>query len=86
MPLKTKYIVLRLLLPARRYASAGTSYGPVSMSVCHKSEFYRNEWTDRAGFWHVGFIRPMLHCVLRKFRYLQKGTSLWKFVPNSGLR
>jgi len=33
-------------LPARRYASAGTSYGPVYVclcpSVCHKSEFYRN--------------------------------------------
>jgi len=24
------------LLPARRYASAGTSYDPVSVSVCHK--------------------------------------------------
>jgi len=33
-----------------------TSYGPVSvcLSVCHKSVFYRNGWTDRAGFWHGG--------------------------------
>jgi len=40
-------------LPARRYASAGASYGPVSVSVCvcHKSVlFYRKGWTNRAGF------------------------------------
>ena len=30
------------LSPARRYASAGASYGPVSVSVCHKSVFCRN--------------------------------------------
>jgi len=59
-----------IFLPARRYASAGTGHGPVS--VCHKSVFFRNGWTDRAGFWHVGFFRLILHCVLRKFRYLQK--------------
>jgi len=29
-------------LPARRYASAGTSYGPMSVGVCHQSLFYRN--------------------------------------------
>ena len=32
----------------------GTSHGPVSVSVsvrvCHKSVFYRNGWTNRAGF------------------------------------
>ena len=33
------------VLPARRYAIAGTSYGPVSVSVSvgHKSVFYQNE-------------------------------------------
>ena len=33
------------LLPARRYASAGTRYGPVSvcLSVCHKSVFYQKD-------------------------------------------
>jgi len=31
-------------------------------------------------------IRPVLHCVKRKFRCLQnKSTSLWNSVPNSGL-
>ena len=33
-----------------------------------QSVFYRNGWTNRAGFWHVSF----LHCVKRKFGHLQK--------------
>ena len=28
-------------LPARRYASAGNSYDPVSVCVCHMSVFYQ---------------------------------------------
>jgi len=44
----------------------------VSVSVCHKSVFYRNGLTNRAGFWHVNFLPPVLHCVKRKFGYLQK--------------
>ena len=52
----------------------------VSMSVCHKWVFYRNGWTDGAGFWHRGFLRPDVHSVLRKFMYLQyKGTFLCNF-------
>jgi len=31
-----------------------------------------NGKTNRAGFWHGSFIRPILHCVVRKFMYLQK--------------
>jgi len=62
-------------LPARRYASAGISYDPVSvclcLSVCHKLVFCRNAWADRASFWRVDFFRPILHCALRKFGYLQ---------------
>jgi len=38
-------------------------------------------------FRHFSFLPPILHCVKRKFEYLQnKGISLWKFVPNSRLR
>jgi len=44
----------------------------LSVSVCHKSVFYRNGWTDRADFWRVGFFQSFLHCVEKKFRYLQK--------------
>ena len=62
-------------LPARRYASAGISYDPVSvclcLSVCHKLVFCRNAWADRASFWRVDFFRPILHCALSKFGYLQ---------------
>jgi len=50
----------------------GTSHGPLSVRVCHKSVFYRNGWTNRAGFWRVSFLPPVLHCVKRKFGYLQK--------------
>ena len=55
-------------LPARRYATVGTGYDPVSVCVCHKSVFCRNGWTDRAGFWHVGFFRPIIHRDIKKFR------------------
>ena len=27
-----------------------------SVSICQKPVFYRNDWTDRAGFWHEGFL------------------------------
>ena len=33
-------------LPARRYALAGTSYGPVSVCVCRKLVFCEKGWTD----------------------------------------
>ena len=80
---------IRVLFTARSYASALLAMG-LCLSVCpsvrHKSVFYRNGWTNRAGFWHVSFLPPVLHCV-KKFGYLQnKGTSLWNFVLNSGLR
>jgi len=52
------------ILPTRRYATLGTGCGPVSVcpSVRHKSVFYRNGCTDRAGFWHVSIdhITPIL--------------------------
>ena len=52
--------------------------------VCHKSVFYRNGWTDRDGFSQVGFFRPILDCVVRKFGYLQnKGTSFWNYAPKT---
>jgi len=67
--------------------SAGTRYDPESVSVCHKSVFYRNGWTNRAGFWHGSFLRPILHCVVKNSgSFENKGISLWNFAPNSGLR
>jgi len=34
---------------------------------------YRNDWTNRAGFWHGGFFPPIPLCVIRKSGYLQNG-------------
>ena len=44
---------------------------------------YRNDWTNRAGFWHVGFLPPILHCY-KGFRVSQKisvGYFPLKFCP-----
>jgi len=42
------------------------------VSVRHKPVLYRNHWTNRAGFWHGGFLRPIPHCVIRKYGCPQK--------------
>jgi len=34
--------------------------------VCHKLILYWNRWIDRAAFWHIGFYRLTIHCILRK--------------------
>jgi len=44
----------------------------VCPSVCHKPVLYRNDWTNRAGLWHRGFLPPVPHRVVRKYGYLQK--------------
>ena len=49
----------------------------VCVCVCQKSVFYRNSWMNRAGFWRGSFLPPILHCVKRKFGYLQK----WGYFP-----
>jgi len=55
-------------------------------SVCHKPVLYGNDWTNQL-VWGGGFLPPIPDCVIRKYRYVQKlGTSLWDFVPNSGLQ
>ena len=38
----------------------------------HKPVQYRNDWTNWSGFWHGGFLPPILYCVVRKLGYLQK--------------
>jgi len=44
----------------------------VCPSICHESEFYQNRWTNRANFRHGSFLRLILCCIVRKFRYLPK--------------
>ena len=59
-------------LPARRYAGAVLAVTLcLSVSVHHKSIFCGSGRTDRAGFWHGCFIRPIPHCVI-KIIYSQK--------------
>ena len=76
-------------MPARRYASAGTSYGPVSVdpSVCLPVSV---SVTSRCSIERDGLIYMVLARRLlstsptRKFRYLQnKGTSLLNLFLNS---
>jgi len=52
--------------------------------VRHTPVLYRNGCTDRGDIFLAGFPQPMLRYVLGYLR--NKGTSLWNFVPNSGLR
>ena len=64
----------------------GTSHGPVS--VCPSQVGVLSKRLNESScFLHVSFLPPILHCIKRKFGYLQnKGTSFWNFVLNSGLK
>jgi len=42
------------------------------LPVCHEPVLYRNDWTNRASFWHGGFLLSIRCCVIRKYAYLQK--------------
>ena len=76
------------IFTARCYASAvlamalRLSVRPSQVGVLLK-RLNESSW-----FWHGSFRPPVVHCVNRKLGYFQKnkGMTLWKFVPNSGLR
>ena len=57
---------------AYRLAALGAITVRCRVSVSHKPVLCRNDWTNRAGIWHGCFLPPRPHCVVRKFRYLQK--------------
>ena len=61
-------------LPARRYASAGTSYGPVSVFVCLSQVVVLSKRLNESSLMFLaGELRsPALHCVERKFGCPQK--------------
>ena len=44
----------------------------VRLSDYYEPVLYRNDWTNRAGLGHGGFLPPVPHCELRIFGYLQK--------------
>ena len=68
-------------LNARRYASAGTSYGPVSVSLCMPQVGVLSKRINESGwfFWHGSFL-PTLSCkeiqVPSKIKVLPSGTLL----------
>ena len=68
----------------RRYASA--VYAVVlCLSVTSRYCISKRRIEPALG-WHGGFLPPIAHSAVRKFGYLQTlGTSLWYFVPYSGL-
>jgi len=73
------------LLPVRVLAMALCLYLSVCLSVTSRSSIETDEWIELVLAW--SFVPPILHCVKKKFSiYKNKGTSLWNFVPNSGLR
>ena len=75
-------------LPARRSASAGTSYGPVS--VCLSQVAVLSKRTGASGwiFFGKGASIVLFYAALRENSGLSesKGTSLWNFVLHSGIR
>ena len=80
-----------MVFSPRLYARAGNSYMyglmsvsvclSVTLSVCHKSVFYRNGWTDRAGFWHVCFFQAVLYTLWRK--EIQVSTKIRVLPPGT---
>ena len=58
----------------------------LSVCVCHTPVLYRNSGTHRADFRHGGLpsTYPAL-CFKEIILFENKGTSLWNFVPKSGL-
>ena len=39
----------------------------LAMALCLSQVVVLSNWS---GFWHWGFFRPVIHCVIRKFRYI----------------
>jgi len=60
----------------------------VCLSVTSRCSIKRDERINRVFGVGAAFDHAVLHCVLRKFGYLQKNkdTSLWNFFLNSGLK
>ena len=73
LPLSARHAADELRPDLQRFDRAmlcisGTSHGPVSMSVCHKSKrLNKSSWLLACEL-----LPPVLHCIKRKFGYLQK--------------
>ena len=70
-----------------RYLLSSCVCPSVCLFVRHKPVMYRNNWTNRADFWHRAFLPPDPHCAIRKYGYPKKlGYFSLELVPNFGLR
>jgi len=70
-------LLIFTFLPARRYASAGTRHGPVSVCLClsvcpSQVGVLKRRLNESSWLWHGSFLPPIPHCVNRKFGSLQK--------------
>ena len=77
-------------LAARRYRSADTSRGPVSICLSVYLSRVETALNESSWFWHEIFLTPILqsYTVLKGNSGISKnkGTFLWNLVSNSGLR
>jgi len=60
----------------------------VCLSVCLTQVGVRSKRPNESNwFWYGSFLPSILHCAkINSGIFKNKGTSLWNFVPNSGLR
>ena len=79
-------ILMSACLPARRYASADTIAMTlclsVSQSVCHKSLFCRNRWTNRADWWLLESRKVNAQSVIN---WTVVGQLIWEYLQTPTL-
>ena len=84
-------ILTELFLPARCYASVGTSYDPVTcvcLSVCVtcRCSIETDRWIDLIFGVDASFYQSYTVLQGNSATYKNKGTFVWNFFLNSGLR
>ena len=79
-------------LPARHSASTGTGYGPVSLCLClrlsvtSRSAIETNKQIGLVLAWELPSTYATLYYKEIRVPPKNKGSSLWNFAHNSGLR
>ena len=83
--LRRRYVPKKyVIIPARAVLTRVLAWPRVRLSVClclSQVGVISKGIDGLTWFWHGGFFRPVLHCVIGKFRHLYKNkvTSLWNF-------
>jgi len=55
------FMQLSIFITQRYARGTCICHGSVFMSICHKSVFYQNGWTNRPSSWNGSFLPPILH-------------------------